>query len=64
MCSTRLGFLGPGKWRMRWWHDSRESRRDAERIEVTERAVEAGDGLDLWMAPGGGSVARFEPAGP
>ncbi len=64
MCSTKLEFLAPGKWNMRWWHDSRESRRDAEHIEITERTVSAGDVLDLWMASGGGSVARFERAGP
>ncbi len=63
MCSTKLEFLGPGKWNMRWWHDSRESRRDGERIEITERTVAAGDVLDLWMASGGGSVARFVRAG-
>lgn len=68
MCTTKLAFLGPGAWSMRWWHDTREDRRDAEHIEVTERTVTAADSLDLWMASGGGSVARFvrvaEPARP
>jgi alpha-glucosidase len=59
MCTTKLAFLGPGTWSMRWWHDTREDRRDAEHVEVTERTVTAADTLDLWMAPGGGSVARF-----
>ena len=59
MCTTKLSFLGAGTWSMRWWHDTREDRQDAEHVEVTERTVTSGDSLDLWMASGGGSVARF-----
>jgi hypothetical protein len=44
---------------MRWWHDARDSNANPEHLEVEERAVTAGETLDLRLSPGGGAVARF-----
>jgi alpha-glucosidase len=54
-----LDFLGPGKWRLRWWRDAADSGDHADHLEVEERDVSAADTLDLHMAPGGGAVIRF-----
>ena len=59
VCSTKLDFLGEGKWTMRWWHDARDSNVNPEHLEVEERAVTAGETLKLRLSPGGGAVARF-----
>jgi alpha-glucosidase len=59
--SVKLDFLGPGRWKMRWWHDAVESAVDAERIEIEERIVTGGDVLEVHMQPSGGGVAHFVP---
>jgi alpha-glucosidase len=56
-----LGFLGSGKWRVRWWRDAADSGDNPSHLEVDEREVTASDTLDLRMAPGGGAVLRFTP---
>jgi alpha-glucosidase len=57
--SVKLDFLGPGKWHLRWWHDSADSDENAEHLSVEEREASADDTLDLRMAAGGGAVIRF-----
>lgn len=59
VCTTKLDFLGAGKWTMRWWHDARDSDAKPEHLETEERIVAAGETLDLRLSPGGGAVARF-----
>jgi alpha-glucosidase len=59
--TIKLGFLGPGKWRLRWWHDAPDSADNAEHMAVEERDATAADALDLRMAPAGGAVIRFVP---
>ena len=59
VCSTKLDFLGEGKWKMRWWHDAHDSDANPEHIEIEERPVTAGETLNLRMSPGGGAVIRF-----
>jgi alpha-glucosidase len=61
VCSTKLDFLGEGKWKMRWWHDARDSGEKPERIEIEERTVTAGETLNLRLSPGGGAVIQFVP---
>ncbi len=60
VCSTRLDFLGDGKWKMRWWHDALDSDSNPEHIEIEERSVTAGETLNLRLSPGGGAVMHFE----
>jgi alpha-glucosidase len=55
----KLDFLGPGRWKVRWWRDASDSAQNAEHLDVMERTVAAGDTLDLRLAPAGGAVARF-----
>lgn len=57
--SVKLDFLGPGRWKLRWWHDAPDSAVDAEHIAIDERIVTASDVLDVQMAAGGGSAAHF-----
>jgi alpha-glucosidase len=57
--SVKLDFLGPGRWKMRWWHDASESALDAERIDIEDRMVTGADVLEVHMQPSGGSVAHF-----
>jgi alpha-glucosidase len=60
--SVKLDFLAPGKWKMRFWHDTRRTLEvDPEDIQIEERTVSAGDTLDILMAGGGGAVAHFVP---
>ena len=60
--SVKLDFLAPGKWKMRFWHDTRRTlEADPEDIQIEERTVSAGDTLDILMAGGGGAVAHFVP---
>ncbi len=59
VCSTKLDFLGEGKWKMRWWHDARDSDNNPEHIEIEERTVTAGETLNLRLSPGGGAVVHF-----
>ena len=61
VCSTKLDFLGEGKWKMRWWHDARDSSENAGHIEIEERTVTAGETLNLRLSPGGGAVIQFVP---
>jgi hypothetical protein len=61
VCATKLDFLGEGKWKMRWWHDVRDSSEKPERIEIEERTVTAGETLNLRLSPGGGAVIQFVP---
>lgn len=61
VCSTKLGFLGEGKWKMRWWHDARDSSENAGHIEIEERTVTAGEMLNVRLSPGGGAVIQFVP---
>jgi len=61
VCSTRLDFLGEGKWKMRWWHDARDSSEKPEHIEIEERTVTVGETLNLRLSPGGGAVIQFVP---
>jgi alpha-glucosidase len=61
VCSTKLDFLGEGKWKMRWWHDARDSSENAAHIEIEERTVTAGETLNLRLSPGGGAVIQFVP---
>jgi alpha-glucosidase len=58
---VKLDFLGEGKWKMRWWHDARESGEKPERIEIEERIVTAGETLNLRLSSGGGAVIQFVP---
>jgi alpha-glucosidase len=57
-----LSFLGPGRWKLRWWHDALSSALHAEDLEVEDRVVSASDTLDIHMQPGGGAVMHFVPA--
>lgn len=60
--AVKLDFLAPGKWKMRFWHDTRRTlEADPEDIQIEERTVSAGATLDVFMAGGGGAVAHFVP---
>jgi alpha-glucosidase len=61
VCNTRLDFLGPGKWKMRWWHDARDSSENPGHIQIEERTVTAGETLNLRLSSGGGAVIQFVP---
>jgi alpha-glucosidase len=56
---VKLDFLGPGRWKLRWWHDADDSGEKAEHIAIEEKVVTAADTLDLKLAPAGGAVARL-----
>jgi alpha-glucosidase len=55
----RLDFLGPGKWTMSLWSDAPDSGLNAEHLQTETRTVDAGNTLDLRLAPNGGAVAHF-----
>lgn len=59
----KLDFLGPGKWTMRLWKDAKDAKVQGQHLEIEERVVTAGQKLTLPMAPAGGAVAWFQPAG-
>jgi alpha-glucosidase len=62
--SVPLGFLGSGRWHMQSFGDGAPAA-EAWRTEVTiaTREVEAGDTIELTLAPSGGHAAIFTPAG-
>lgn len=58
-----LSFLGGGSWRMELWRDGiNADRHGSDHLREVETVV--GEGVrQIRLAPGGGWVARFEPAG-
>ena len=58
---VKLDFLGPGRWRARFWKDAADSDVNAEHLETEKRLVTAADEIELNLSPAGGAVARFQP---
>lgn len=56
---VKLDFLDGGRWRLTLWRDA-DSGQNAERLEVDEETVSAGDTITLQLAPAGGCVGLLE----
>lgn len=52
-----LRFLGAGRWNLRAFADTSESAERPEAVSDTTSSVEAGDALELTLAPAGGYAA-------
>ena len=61
--SVSLGFLGKGAWKVTLWQDAPDSDVNAEHLVKVEKTVRSTDTLHLKLAPAGGMVAIFSPAG-
>ena len=61
--SVPLNFLGRGKWKLTLWEDSADSDHNAEHLIKEEKTMRPSDMLQLKLAPSGGAVAIFSPAG-
>jgi alpha-glucosidase len=55
----KLDFLAPGTWKMQQWKDGPDAAQNAEDLAVEDRSVQAGDTVELHLAPAGGAVARL-----
>ena len=58
-----LSFLGKGAWKVTVWQDAPDSDVNAEHLVKVEKTVRSTDTLDLKLAPAGGTVVIFSPAG-
>ncbi|HOC89139.1 MAG TPA: glycoside hydrolase family 97 C-terminal domain-containing protein, partial [bacterium] len=61
--SLDLSFMPQGRYTMTLFSDGPNAGRAAMDYGRTTRVVTAGERIPLTLAPGGGAVARFEPAG-
>jgi alpha-glucosidase len=61
--SLPLNFLGKGNWKVTLWEDAPDSDRNPEHLVKEEKTVRPSDTLELKLAPSGGTVAIFSPAG-
>jgi alpha-glucosidase len=61
--SVKLGFLGPGRWHLRLWHDAPDSDINAEHLLIEERTVTDSEVLTLRLSAAGGAVARLAREG-
>jgi alpha-glucosidase len=56
-----LAFLGAGDYEAAFFVDGPDAATEGTSLEVTKRAVKAGDKLALTLAPGGGAAIIFTP---
>jgi alpha-glucosidase len=61
--SVPLSFLGKGAWKVTLWQDAPDSDVNAEHLVKDEKTVRSTATLPLKLAPSGGMVAIFSPAG-
>ena len=61
--SVPLSFLGKGDWKVTLWQDAPDSGQNAEHLVKDEKSVRSTGTLQLKLAPAGGMVAIFSPAG-
>jgi alpha-glucosidase len=54
-----LNFLGPGRWKVRAFADTPESGEHPEKISDTTATFDAGETLELTLAPAGGYAAEL-----